>query len=178
MAGSLIKIAEAEVTSSTASVTLTGIDSTYDVYIVTVRDHQGVNDTYSRLRVTESGTAKSTSTYDFAHKYLKSDTTFADNTSQNNNAYDFTSTVENDTSRGGANAVIWLYNFHVSGQHKFINSVEVHNQGGTTDIRGLQGAGEYYDPDSSTSVQDGINIFMNSGNIARGKYSLYGLKKS
>ena len=34
MAGSLIKIAETTVSSAVASVTLTGIDSTYDVYKV------------------------------------------------------------------------------------------------------------------------------------------------
>ena len=174
MAGSLVKIAETEVTSSTASVTLTGINTTYDVYILTVRDHQGVNDAFSRMRVTHSGSAVSSSTYDFAQKYLKSDTSYADNASTSNDAYDFTSTVENDTARGGANAVIWLYNFQVSGQHKYFNSIEVHNQGSTTDIRGLQGAGA----NSDTAVCDGVNIFMSSGNIASGKYSLYGLKKS
>ena len=174
MAGSLVKIAHTEVTSATASVTLTGIDSTYDVYVVTVRDHQGVNDTYSRMRVTHSGSAVSSSTYDFAHKYLKSDTSYSDNASTSNNAYDFTTTVENDTARGGANAVIWLYNFPVSGQHKYFNSIEVHNQGGTTDVRGIQGAGA----NSDTSVCDGVNIFMHSGDIASGKYTLYGLKKS
>jgi hypothetical protein len=34
MAGSLIKIEETTVSSAVASVTLTGIDSTYDVYMV------------------------------------------------------------------------------------------------------------------------------------------------
>ena len=76
--------------------------------------------------------------------------------------------------RGGANAVIWLYNFNSASQHKYFNSVEVHNQGGTSDIRGLQGAGAC----SNTDACDGINIFFFSGNIASGKYALYGLKKS
>ena len=44
MAGSLIKITETEITSSTASVTLTGIDSTYDVYKLVINDCIPVND--------------------------------------------------------------------------------------------------------------------------------------
>ena len=39
MAGSLIKIDEEIVSSAVASVTLTGIDSTYDVYMVKVILH-------------------------------------------------------------------------------------------------------------------------------------------
>ena len=40
MAGSLIKIAETTVTSAVSSVSLVGIDSTYDVYMVRVSNLQ------------------------------------------------------------------------------------------------------------------------------------------
>ena len=72
MAGSLIKIDEEIVTSAVASVTLTGIDSTYDVYKVVLRDIQGDTDIQSlKVRVTASGTAQSTSNYDYAKKTLR-----------------------------------------------------------------------------------------------------------
>jgi len=174
MAGSLVKIAHTEVTSSTASVTLTGIDSTYDVYVVTVTGILPVTDnTFSRLRVTQSGSPISSSTYSFAQKEIMSDLAYAYNTSTSNNAYDFTSAIENSVG-GGGNATIWLYNFPVSGHHKFINSVESHIGGNTTNVRGLNGAGA----NSDTNVCDGVNMFMSSGNISSGKFALYGLKKS
>ena len=44
MAGSLIKIDEEIVTSAVASVTLTGIDSTYDVYMVKYNKLEVSND--------------------------------------------------------------------------------------------------------------------------------------
>ena len=44
MAGSLIKIDEEIVSSAVASVTLTGIDSTYDVYMVRLNNVQPETD--------------------------------------------------------------------------------------------------------------------------------------
>ncbi len=62
MPGSLVKIDETTLSSPTASVTLTGIDSTYDVYMVRVSNVQPVTDNKNFLwRVTTSGTAQSDS---------------------------------------------------------------------------------------------------------------------
>ena len=59
--GSLIKIDEEIVTSAVASVTLTGIDSTYDVYMVRFNNVLGTSEpTNFSYRMTESGTANST----------------------------------------------------------------------------------------------------------------------
>jgi hypothetical protein len=64
MAGSLIKIQETTVTSAVASVTLTGIDSTYDVYQLVINDLTPVTiNADMKLRVTESGTPNTTSNY-------------------------------------------------------------------------------------------------------------------
>ena len=70
MAGSLVKIAETTVSSAVASVTLTGIDSTYDVYMVRFNNVAPETDaTNLRVRFTESGTPDSTSAnYDRAKK--------------------------------------------------------------------------------------------------------------
>ena len=67
MAGSLIKIAESTVTSATANLTLTGIDSTYDVYMLSINNVVASADGKQlTIRVTASGTAKDTSDYDQA----------------------------------------------------------------------------------------------------------------
>ena len=84
MAGSLIKIDEEIVSSAVASVTLTGIDSTYDVYVVRYNNVTGTIDNQGfRTRVTVSGAADSTANYDVTYKRLRSDTTF-DNISATN----------------------------------------------------------------------------------------------
>ena len=72
MAGSLIKINEAIVTIATPSVTLTGIDSNYDVYMVRVNNvaPDGAN-RQLYMRVTKSGTADITANYDWAYKGLR-----------------------------------------------------------------------------------------------------------
>ena len=84
MAGSLVKIDEEIVSSAVASVTLTGIDSTYDVYMVKVMnctpDTDGVG---LHFRVTESGTPNSTANYDYAAKNLRAAATFSNQSATN-----------------------------------------------------------------------------------------------
>ena len=67
MAGALIKIDEAIVSSSTESVTLGGSDwdSSYDVYMVVMNNVHSVNDQVNPfLRFTASGTEDSSANYD------------------------------------------------------------------------------------------------------------------
>ncbi len=80
---SLVQVATETVTSAVASVTLTGIDSD-DVYMLAMNNVQPVNDSgYLLMRVTESGTANTTSNYDSAMKNLRADTSFSNsNTGQ------------------------------------------------------------------------------------------------
>ena len=77
MAGSLIKIDEEIVTSAVASVTLTGIDSTYDVYMVKYNNYKPATDTQVfKFRFTEGGTPNTTANYDMAEKVLTADVAF------------------------------------------------------------------------------------------------------
>ena len=72
MAGSLIKIDEEIVSSATASVTLTGIDSTYDVYMFVANNVHSANDVVNPfLRFTASGTEDSSANYDYSFKKYK-----------------------------------------------------------------------------------------------------------
>ena len=78
MPGSLIKIAETTVSSATASVTLTGINSTYDVYMVKYNNVVPSTDgQVLKLRVTTSGTPDSDSQYDDSIMFMKSDGAFS-----------------------------------------------------------------------------------------------------
>jgi len=171
MAGSLIKIDEEIVTSAVASVTLTGIDSTYDVYMVTMSGMEPASDAQLYARVTTGGVADSDSEYDFAAEYLKSDTTFGTYSATNLANWIPTSTMEN--AYGGYSLTMYLFNFNNSSEYSFITSEEAHIQGGTTSVRGLQGGGVH----TVAETNDGISFLMGSGNINAGKFTLYALAK-
>jgi len=175
MSGSLIKIQEEIVTSAVASVTLTGIDSTYDVYMVRLSDVQGDTDTQSlKVRVTASGTAQSTSNYDYAKKTLRSNNPFNDNSATNQtevfvNTQLAMGTDTEETLQG----VQYLFNFNNSSEYSFATDEIVFSSyfGGV--LLGGQGGWVY----TVAETHNGVNYFMSSGNIASGTFTLYGLKK-
>ncbi|QDP67429.1 MAG: hypothetical protein Unbinned6224contig1003_53, partial [Prokaryotic dsDNA virus sp.] len=74
MAGSLIKISEDTVTSSTSNVTLSGIDDTYNVHLLVINDFNPVTTNADvHFRFTESGSATSVSEYDESGKSIRAD---------------------------------------------------------------------------------------------------------
>ena len=166
MAGKLVQVATETVTSAVASVTLTGIDSD-DVYMVKINNAQTVSDTAFFSRFTESGTPNSLTSYDWAYKYLKADTSFA-NYNNSNQIY-IPLTTTNESSLGNANGTYNIFNANDSGEYTFLTGEEAHIQGGTTTVRGIQGGAVF----KQTSSVDGIYIFANSGNIASGTFTLY-----
>jgi hypothetical protein len=173
MAGSLIKIAETTVSSSTASVTLTGIDSTFDVYMVRYSDvFSDTDDVVLQFRVTKSGSADTTANYDEASKSLNAHTSFANNSGTNDTKYDQASmgTAGNEQ----ANGIMYLFNFNNSSEFSFFTDEQTsRNRDGN--LTGVQGGGVH----TLTVAQatDGVNYSFSSGNIASGTFKLYGLKK-
>jgi len=170
MAGSLIKIAETTVSSATASVTLTGIDSNYDVYMVSlsnvVTDTDGATPIF---RVTKSGTADITANYDYAVKQLRTDTTFGNNAEVN-----ITEWKSNDigTNTGEVlNMILYLFNFN-STEYSFITQ-EISQISSSGLHRARQGGAVH----TVASASDGMQFLISGGNIASGKFTLYGLKK-
>ena len=138
MAGSLIKIDEEIVTSAVASVSLTGIDSTYDVYKVVINNCEIDTGTTSHIlcRVTVSGTPDTTANYDRARKQLRADTTFA-NSSATNETYSFIGQAINSTSNYQVNLNMYLFNFNNASEYSFATLEEtsyrgflIGNQGG------------------------------------------------
>ena len=175
MAGSLIKIDEEIVSSAVASVTLTGIDSTYDVYMVKVMnctpDTDGVG---LHFRVTESGTPNSTSNYDYAKKTLRANTSFS-NSSATNQTEVFVNTQlamgtgTEETLQG----VQYLFNFNNSSEYSFSTDELIFRSYDSGSLMGGQGGWVY----TVAEAHNGVNYFMSSGNIASGTFTLYALKK-
>ena len=173
MAGSLVKIDEEIVTSAVASVTLgaSNWDSSYDVYMVRYNNVFSVNDGAGfQVRYTVSGTPDSSANYDGAYKNLRADTTFQNNTNLNATAA-FICTL-GTAGNEQANGILYLFNFNNPSEYSFhtIENTARENDG---NLKGFQG-GQVLTVSQATN---GLYFFMDSGNIASGTFTLYGLKK-
>ena len=169
--GSLIKIDEEIVTSAVASVTLTGIDSTYDVYMVRLNNAVPVDDNkYLTYRFTVSGTADSSANYDQALKELRADSAF-DNVAQTNQT---SGTFDNAGTGTGEqnNNVMYLFNFNNASEYSFA-TIEGSARSSAGHLRARQGGSVL----TVAQACDGIQFLYTSGNIASGTFTLYGLKK-
>ena len=170
MAGSLIKIDEEIVTSAVSSVTLTGIDSD-DVYMVAMNNVAPTTDSQGLLaRVTESGTANTTSNYDYAFKQLDVGATFS-NQSATNITYWLMSGALCGTGTSETNQGIYnLYNFNNASEYSFITTEGTNNNQSQV-LHSITGGSVF----TSASACDGLEIFFASGNIASGIFTLYKL---
>ena len=171
MAGSLVKIQETTVSSAVASVTLTGIDSTYDVYQVVINNVQSVNDAVGvYIRVTTSGTADSDSEYDYANKGIRADASFDNNASTNQDKAIFG--ISGTGTGEIMNGIFYCFNFNNASEYSFLTQENSYrNSAGA--LKGDMGGVVH----TVAEANDGVNIFMQSGNIASGTFKLYGLKK-
>jgi hypothetical protein len=172
---SLIKIDEEIVTSAVASVELGGTnwDSSYDVYQVVVSNVVTATDTRSLLfrHLDTSNNPITTSNYDVAFKVLRTDTTFENAYGSGTYAYIVDNYIGTATGEV-ANAVLYLFNSNNASEYTF-HTVESTYRNQTGVLRGAQGGGVF---DSAVATK-GVSLFMSSGNIASGKFTLYGLKK-
>jgi len=175
MAGSLIKIAETTVSSAVASVTLTGIDSTYDVYMVRLSDViPATDDKNMQVQVTVGGTADSTANYDFAYKQLRSDTTFSNTAGTNYSIGVLPILSIGNVGGEGANGVFYLFNFANASEYSFA-TVETNFVDYLGNLKGMQGGFVHTVAQSC----DGLKFTLESStNFSTGSsFALYGLKK-
>ena len=172
MAGSLIKIDEEIVTSAVASVTLTGIDSTYDVYMVRINKLEcDTNDRDVHLQFTTSGTADTSSNYDNANKELRADSSFSNRSNTNRSDIQIGGNIGTATGEQ-FNAVLYLFNFNNASEYSFC-TFETSHFTSTPNLRGRQGGGVL----TVAQACDGVNVLMAGGNIDGGTFTLYGLSK-
>ena len=129
MAGKLVQVATTTITSATATVSITGIDSD-DVYMVTYNNIAPSTDaTQLQMRVTVSGSPDTTSNYDRASKSMKAFTSFSNSYATNENlTYPSSAQTGTGTSETN-NGILYLYNFNSSSEYSF-GTVEV----ATTDL--------------------------------------------
>jgi len=174
MAGSLIKINEEIVSSAVSSVTLTGIDSTYDVYMVAMNNVEiDTASKYIVMRVTESGTPNTSANYDSAYKNLRADTTFNNSNYQNLSFFYIINNVMGNTANQTFNGIKYIFNANNSSEYTFFtNEISAYSNPAT--LWGNTG-GEVF---TSSSSVNGVQFFLyDTGNFDNGTFTLYGLKK-
>ena len=171
MSSSLILLQETTVSSPTASVTFTGIDSTFNVYQVIINDCVGANETNFNMRVTTSGTADSDSEYDTASRVFKSFSGFGTTTDTDEAQFKLNSTVGSDSNES-TNHIIYLYNFSNSAEFSFYTNESI-KLNASAQAEGFMGGGMH----TVAEANDGVSFFFSSGNIETGNFQLYGLKK-
>ena len=172
MAGSLVKIDEV-IASSDSSLTLTGIDSTYDVYLLVIHNmHPSVANADLGIRVTEGGTVNTTSNYDGAYRFLRTASTTGSTALTNQDKYGVGSYIGAGDTGDRAVGVHYIFNAPNSSEYTFITTERVQTAE-SDEMTGEQGGGVF----TVASAVDGLHIFISSGNMETGTFTLYGLKK-
>ena len=173
MAGSLVLIQETTVSSGVSSVSLTGIDSNFDVYKVVYNNLvQADNNVDVNIRfINSSGSDITSSEYDRAQMYLRASTTFLNRAGSNQAQGQIVEAGGNNTNEQ-SNGVLYIFNANNSSEFTFYT-----NEGGytniSTDLIGGQGGGVL----TSAEQVTGITFLMGTGNITSGGFKLYGLVK-
>jgi len=170
MAGSLIKIDE-EIASSSATITLTGINTTYNVYQVVASNIVPASDSQAlRIRVGTGGTPDSDSEYDMTFKVFESNSGISNHTEVNQTSWRGV-TYGTGTNEAG-NLLINCFNFSNASNFSYI-TLEENTFTNSAHLASFTGGAVH----SVNEANDSISFHMASGNIASGTFTLYGLKK-
>lgn len=160
------------VASTSATLTVTGLDSTYDTYAIAISDVIPSNDIERvNLRLGTSGGIEAGNSYSFHRQStLASAVTYAAISSQTGTA--FGATNEGGTTAGeGCGALLFLHTPGDASSVPLITGTNVshnHNsifQGGSV-IGGF----------NTVIAVDRVQILMSSGNIASGRLTVWGIK--
>ena len=171
MAGALIKIDEEIVSSDVSSVSLTGIDSTYNVFMVSYNNVTiDVDIKQLKWRYRNASGDVTSANYDKARKILKVNAGYTNSAGENATAFN---TVSIGTgTQEQANGILYLFNFNNSSEYSF-HTEEASSYDYQPTNAGIQGTGVL----TVTEAHTGLTFFPESGNIASGRFVLYGLRK-
>ena len=162
----LVQVTTTNVTSNVASVSLTGIDDDSN-YIVLANNIFFDSNDDMRIRFTVSGSADTSSNYDYAYKSIQAGTSFANNNTTNASNIDFNQGTGTSASNP-INFKMHLYNFNNSSEFSsFTMEDTVLNSANA--LSGRQGGGVH----TVAEANDGISYHMASGDIDSGTFTLY-----
>ena len=162
-------ISKNTISSPVSSVILTGINST-NPYLLTFNDVVSASDSKQfTIRVTASGSAKTTSDYDQTLKTMSPVAGFGNQGNTNNSSW-LSSTFSSGNGTGESdNGLVYLYHFNNSSEYSFC-TYEVVKVQLTPYLVGEIGGGVY----TVAEAHDGIEVRYDDGtNIASGTFALY-----
>ena len=170
MAGSLVKIGTVTASGSPSVLTITGIDSTYNVHVLHVKDLVPSSDDTIGWRITKSGTVQTDSEYDNARKDMPTNASFQDNEAQNASSV---TNADIESTGSGFFATFHLFNFANASEHSFGTHEHV---AWVSTPQAFGGAGGF--AHTVESASDGISFYFTGGaTFSSGELVLYGLKK-
>ena len=171
MAGSLIQVDTETVTSNVSSVSLTGI-STDDVYMIACSNIFFDSNDDMKIRFTVSGSADTSSNYDYAHRAMYNNATMGNTGAENQSSLD----TNQSTGTSGThpiNLIMYLFNFNNSSEYSFVTYENAHRATSNVRIGFFAGGGVL----TEAQTTDGVHFFLGSGNnFANGTFTLYKLK--
>ena len=171
MSGSLILI-DSDTASSSSSISLTGMDSTFDVYVATIENLLHSEGAYDYVRFTVGGSADTSANYDSAMKVFRANGVFY-NGAYTNQTFTYLSPYKKGTNTGSqTNATFYIYNSQNSSEYTFA-TFEESSLGTSGALTGSQGGMVL----TETQITDGINFSPDAGNYPSGEFKLFGLKK-
>ena len=170
--GTHVKIATATVSGSTASIDLTGMDSTYQNYMVEINNvHQSSDNVQLRFRFIQGGSTVTSDIYDAQVQRfgIAEGNTFLSKTENGN--YLLLSIGTDQVNDPQLNGRMFIYNAPVTDAHTSYTSDISHQHYDNHDHQRCLGHGEIENNTAST----GITFFFSSGNIIGGTFRLYGI---
>ena len=173
MAGKLSLVTTTTVSSDTAQVILTGIDST-NVYMLVVQGlYMDATNSDIRIRFTASGRAVTSSNYRYRHYMLKNDTSSSGTIVDSTGNIDLSQGL--GTSMNNAfNMVAYLHNFNDSSQYSYIIYENIHRNTSQGRMGSVHGGGVL----QTTATHDGVQMLNIGGaNISSGVFSLYKIEE-
>jgi len=175
MSGSLVLIQETTVSSAVSSVTLTGIDSTYDVYKVVLDNVVPADDNkdlYLNYIKASDSSVDATANYDIASAGLYASSTYQNNSAENLNNQKVMFARGNATNEMSS-CTIYLFSTFSSSDFSF-NTVEATGLNFNSQLYGEQGGGVHTVAQSNSGVSFS---WEDGGNFTAGTFKLYGLNK-
>ena len=164
----LIQVATNTVTGTPTTVSLTGINDD-SVYLVAYNNvtvsSSGIE---MSAKVTVGGTADSSSEYDNAMKFFRSDASFSTTAIQNGGVWDF---KPQQVSAGrSANGLLYLYNFNNSSEFSFITMEHIFYWSGSNGFSGHIGGAVQTEAQACDGIQF---VCSGSGTYVTGTFTLY-----
>jgi len=169
MSGSLIKINQTIASGNPSTLTVTGITTDYNVYMVDVVNLVPNASGRVEWRITKGGSIQTDSEYDNARLDMPTTASFQDNENQNDDK------VTNATvdASGSWNAKFYLFNFTNASEYSF-GTFEHNAYVDSPQVFG--GAGGFVH--SVASASDGLSFHWgDSRTFTNGELHLYGLRK-